>query len=422
MKQHWQQQQQQQQQEVQDHQNQSGSFGSSSFYRSTSKWYHFKIFNFASSFRGILFWKSGGKNGSCSSGGEGYTKLDDEGVVHPMIKGSSSKKGKRANPFPGKILASAVVPSYSPLLAASSNENLTESMVVTTSGEDQSVLSSLASVKSPTHIAETAEKAENAEEEEEVTTVVPSSYRLVDMLPLQATPRPVLIYGPFSHVIAARLETAFPDLFRVCSRKDVPINLALSSPETASADNCTISNGWEQPAEGYTHCTTTTAATHALSSSSSSAISNLETLRCIALGDLADVAAEGRHAVISVVTNTVADFRAHSLFPIVVGLRFRSAKHLKETVNRWKLGEQLPLMPAGGSLIGGGGGGGARSAVVGYKMAKTSYAYQLKLEAAFGAVTDVRVAGNNIAYMCTQIKDRVGEEQSKVLWRDLAEA
>lgn len=422
MKQHWQ----QQQQEVQDHQNQSGSFGSSSFHRSTSKWYHFKIFNFASSFRGILFWKSGGKGGSCSSGGEGYTKLDDEGVVHPMIKGSSSsKKGKRAHLFPGKILASAVVPSYSPLLAPGSNENLTESVVATTSGEDQSVLSSLASVESPTHIAETAEKAKNAEEEEEeVTTVVPSSYRLVDMLPLQATPRPVLIYGPFSHVIAARLETAFPDLFRVCSRKDVPINLALSSPETASADNCTISNGWEQPADGgYTHCTTTTAATHALSSSSSSAISNLETLRCIALGDLADVAAEGRHAVISVVTNTVADFRAHSLFPIVVGLRFRSAKHLKETVNRWKLGEQLPLMPAGGGLIGGGGGGGgARSAVVGYKMAKTSYAYQLKLEAAFGAVTDVRVAGNNIAYMCTQIKDRVGEEQSKVLWRDLAEA
>lgn len=331
-----------------------------------TKWYRFKFLNFPS--LRILFWRGSSSKGSGRRDSRGYAKLtDDSGDQNIPEKGSEEGETR--------ILASAVVPSYSPLQLIKSN-----SSVAKTEAHETNPISHLSENELT---PETKAETETAPENQEIV----QSYKIVKMLPLQETPRPVLIYGPFSHIIAARLEATFPDLFRVCSRKDVTSALTMcpSSPDDRK---------WE-----YTTATTSE-----------------DTLKCIALGDIEDIAAEGRHPVLSVAVNTVAEFRRHSLYPIVVGLRFRSAKHIKDTVNKWSTQQQQ----------GPGQGSGSSSllqlgprTIVGYKFAKTSYAHQLKLEQAFpGAATDVRVAGNNIAFMCAQIKDRVGEQQSKVVWRD----
>lgn len=335
---------------------------------SSSKWYRFKFFNFPS--LRILFWKGVNKGtGSGRRDSRGYAKLTDD-CADSQLEKDSPEEGET------RILASAVVPSYSPLLNNGKNDQNDE-------------------IK-PCSSTENALKSEpKTKPEVDSTREIVQSYKLVKMLPLQGTPRPVLIYGPFSHIIAARLEAAFPDLFRVCSRKDVTTALTMSPSSLSEASsNLSCDRNWE-----FTSSTTTE-----------------DTLKCIALGDIEDIAADGRHPVLSVTANTIADFRRASLYPIVVGLRFRSAKHLKETVNRWSHQQQQnqqnqsqnPLFLQLGPR-----------AVVGYKLAKTSYAHQLKLEQAFaGAATDVRIAGNNIAFMCTQIKDRVCEQQNKVVWKD----
>jgi len=203
--------------------------------------------------------------------------------------------------------------------------------------------------------------------EEDVNMQTTKSYQLVNMVPLKK-PRPVLVFGPFSHVIAEQLESEFPHLYKQCLRETIPVG----------------ANGEQPSSKEHLHCAY-----------------QKDTFECIPLANIISIIDSDVHPVISVVANTMQDFRSHNLFPIVVAVKFRSPKHIKETVNKWKITTQCP-----------------RPRSVCYKAAKNSYAHMLKLEHEFKDTIDVCVTGNNLTFMCTQIKDRVREEQNKVVWSE----
>ena len=189
----------------------------------------------------------------------------------------------------------------------------------------------------------------------------PKSYQIVNMYNPKK-PRPVFVFGPFSHLIVEQLEKEFPDLYK----------------------QYIIQNGVMDYSQDWLYRNRT--------KQYSSQKSQLEYIVDI-------INNNGVHPVISVASNTVEHFKKNGLFPIVIGLKFRSAKHIKETVNKWKINDRR---------------------IVYYKMAKASYNHMLRLEQEFQDSVHVYITGNNLTYMCTQIADRVRVEQNKVIWSDIS--
>lgn len=189
------------------------------------------------------------------------------------------------------------------------------------------------------------------------------SYQLVNMLP-QVKPRPLIIFGPFSNILAQKLETIFPEVFRQCL------------PQTQSTVDISALESKHQ----YLYC-----------------IHKDSAYECVLYSTLSDVITQNLHPVVPVVVNTVADFHTNNIFPVVAELKFRSARHLKDTVNKWNIANIR----------------------VATKTARAMYNHMLKLESEFQSIIDITVTGNNLMFMCTQIKERLKEEQHKVIWCDV---
>lgn len=207
------------------------------------------------------------------------------------------------------------------------------------------------------------EDSEPEEKEEELVLNNVNSYRIVRMI-RQHCPRPVLIFGPYSNLFAQKLVDMFPETFRLCPLK--------------------LTDGQHGP---YLYCTRNDG--------------DRSRPDCVSVGDLKSIQNTGHHPVIPVVTNTVDSFERNQLYPVVVQLKFRSARHIRETINNWHI--------FGGRLR------------VGNKTARAIYNHALQLQVDFESNIDIVIMGNNVQFMATQAKERIGEEQNKVIWTEHAQ-
>ncbi|XP_072944694.1 disks large homolog 5 [Epargyreus clarus] len=109
---------------------------------------------------------------------------------------------------------------------------------------------------------------------------------------------------------------------------------------------------------------------------------------------LRDLADKGIHCILDVSVSTIEKLHKHQIYPIVLFIKFKSFKQIKEVKDTRYPADKVSA-----------------------KAAKEMYEHGLKVENEYRNYISAEIpAGVNIAYMCTQIKEAVEEEQNKTLW------
>lgn len=190
------------------------------------------------------------------------------------------------------------------------------------------------------------------------------SYQRVTRLNSDPAFRPVLIVGPLVDCVTEKLIQDFPDVFTRCVPEVMHCSQAVM--EKGMADNLFVDY---RKKGSFFECT------------SISAIKDM-------------MADKNCHCVLDVALSSVERLHRHQVYPIVLLIKFKSTKQIKEVKDT-----RYPLDK------------------VTAKAAKEMYEHALKLEAEYRHyISAVIPAGVNVAYMCTQIKAAVDIEQSKTLW------
>lgn len=99
------------------------------------------------------------------------------------------------------------------------------------------------------------------------------------------------------------------------------------------------------------------------------------------------------HYILDVCISAVERLQRNQIYPIVLLLRFKSSKQIKEIKDSRHSTDKISA-----------------------KAAKEMYEHALKLESDYRQYISVVISGVNIAHMCTQIKSAVDSEQKKLLW------
>ncbi|XP_038109620.1 disks large homolog 5 [Culex quinquefasciatus] len=99
------------------------------------------------------------------------------------------------------------------------------------------------------------------------------------------------------------------------------------------------------------------------------------------------------HCILDVCISAVERLQRNQIYPIVLLLRFKSSKQIKEIKDSRYSSDKISA-----------------------KAAKEMYEHALKLESDYRQFISVVISGVNIAHMCTQIKAAVDSEQKKILW------
>ncbi|XP_012283152.1 disks large homolog 5 isoform X2 [Orussus abietinus] len=191
---------------------------------------------------------------------------------------------------------------------------------------------------------------------------VPASYQRVERLDYPKL-RPVLIIGPLSECVATKLLQEYPNQFTRCL------------PEAMHCSQATLEQGLRdslyvdyRKKGSYFECTTVQA--------------------------VKDICEKNSHCVLDISIASIERLHRHQIYPIVLLIKFKSTKQIKEVKD-----SRYP------------------SDKVSAKAAKEMYEQALKIEAEFRHfISAVIPAGVNVAYICTQVKDAVDDEQSKALW------
>ncbi|XP_017882716.1 disks large homolog 5-like isoform X5 [Ceratina calcarata] len=191
---------------------------------------------------------------------------------------------------------------------------------------------------------------------------LPASYQRVERLDYPAL-RPVLIIGPLSECVVTKLLQEFPGQFSRCL------------PEAMHCSQATLEQGLRdslyvdyRKKGSYFECTTVQA--------------------------VKDICEKNTHCILDVSIASIERLHRHQIYPIVLLIKFKSTKQIKEVKD-----SRYP------------------SDKVSAKAAKEMYEQALKLEAEYKHyISAVIPAGVNVAYICTQVKASVDEEQSKALW------
>ncbi|CAH2230037.1 jg20247 [Pararge aegeria aegeria] len=109
--------------------------------------------------------------------------------------------------------------------------------------------------------------------------------------------------------------------------------------------------------------------------------------------ELAKPADKGIHCIVDVSVPTIEKLHKHQIYPIVLFIKFKSFKQIKEVKDTRYPADKVSA-----------------------KAAKEMYEHGLKVENEYRNYISAEIpAGVNIAYMCTQIKEAVEEEQNKTL-------
>ncbi|XP_073825542.1 MAGUK family member discs large 5 isoform X1 [Musca autumnalis] len=173
--------------------------------------------------------------------------------------------------------------------------------------------------------------------------------------------RPVLIIGPLSECVMERLTIDFSNLFKFC---DVTVmDCSQDAMEEGLQQNIFVD--YRRRGNKF-ECTT------------------IETINNACKNDR-------RHCILDISISAVERLQRLQIYPIVLLLRFKSAKQIRE------------IRDFGTDKI---------SA----KAAKEMYERALKLESDYKQYISAVIPGVSIKHMCTQIKDAVDKEQDKILW------
>ncbi|XP_061936593.1 disks large homolog 5 isoform X5 [Apis cerana] len=191
---------------------------------------------------------------------------------------------------------------------------------------------------------------------------LPASYQRVERLDYPAL-RPVLIIGPLSECVVTKLLQEFPGQFTRCLAE--AMHCSQATLEQGLRDSLYVDY---RKKGSYFECTTVQA--------------------------VKDICEKNTHCILDVSIASIERLHRHQIYPIVLLIKFKSTKQIKEVKD-----SRYP------------------SDKVSAKVAKEMYEQALKLEAEYRHhISAVIPAGVNVAYICTQVKAAVDEEQSKALW------
>ncbi|TMW49349.1 hypothetical protein DOY81_005567 [Sarcophaga bullata] len=186
------------------------------------------------------------------------------------------------------------------------------------------------------------------------------SYQRVERLDSPVR-RPVLIIGPLSECVMERLTIDFSNLFKFC--EVTAMDCSQDAMEEGLQQNIFVD--YRRRGNKF-ECTT------------------VETINNACKNDR-------RHCILDISISAVERLQRLQIYPIVLLLRFKSAKQIRE------------IRDFGTDKI---------SA----KAAKEMYERALKLESDYKQYISAVIPGVSIKHMCTQIKDAVDKEQDKILW------
>ncbi|XP_002069223.3 disks large homolog 5 [Drosophila willistoni] len=186
------------------------------------------------------------------------------------------------------------------------------------------------------------------------------SYQRVELLdsPIR---RPVLIIGPLSECLMDRLIIDFSNLFKRC--EVTAMDCSQEAMEEGLKENIFVD--YRRRGNKF-ECTTVEAISHACKN-------------------------DRRHCILDVSISAVERLQRLQIYPIVLLLRFKSAKQIRD------------IRDFGSDKI---------SA----KAAKEMYERAQKLGSDYKQYISAVIPGVSIKHMCTQIKDAVDKEQDKLLW------
>lgn len=189
-----------------------------------------------------------------------------------------------------------------------------------------------------------------------------ASYQRVISLNYPAS-RPVLVVGPLGDCVTDKLIQDFPDKFARCVPEIMHCSQAVM--EKGITDNVFVDY---RKKGSYFECTSV----HAVQ----------------------DMCEKKIHCVIDVGLTSVERLYKHQIYPIVLLIKFKSTKQIKEVKDTRYATDKVSA-----------------------KAAKEMYEHALKLESEYRHYISAIIPGGvNIAYMCTQVKAAVDAEQAKTLW------
>lgn len=191
--------------------------------------------------------------------------------------------------------------------------------------------------------------------------LLPLTYQRVERLDY-LTLRPVIVVGPLMEAVVDKLEQDFPHMFQHCIPEVMRGSQQMmekSLQELKLIDYRKRGNHFE--------CTTVSA--------------------------VKEICDKNCHAILDVSLSAVECLQRCQIYPIVIFLKFRSVKQIREVKDPRYLTEKIST-----------------------KAAKEMYEHTLKIESEYKHIINAVIPGSNLAYMCTQIKTCVEDEQSKTLW------
>nr|XP_042896904.1 disks large homolog 5 isoform X2 [Parasteatoda tepidariorum] len=191
--------------------------------------------------------------------------------------------------------------------------------------------------------------------------LVPLTYQRVEKQHYLSL-RPVIIVGPLMEAVVDQLEQDFPHVFQRCIPEKMKGSLSMMErglQELKFVDFRRRGNHFE--------CTTV------------AAIKQLCDKKC--------------HALLDCSLSAVERLNQSMIYPIVIFLKYKSTKQIREAKDSRYLTEKVTT-----------------------KAAKEMFEHALKIESEYKQLINGVIPGSNLAYMCTQVKACVEEEQSKALW------
>ncbi|XP_070149401.1 disks large homolog 5 isoform X5 [Polyergus mexicanus] len=191
---------------------------------------------------------------------------------------------------------------------------------------------------------------------------LPASYQRVERLDYP-TLRPVLIIGPLSECVVTKLLQDYPGQFTRCLAE--AMHCSQSTLEQGLRDSLYIDY---RKKGSYFECTTVQA--------------------------VKDICEKNTHCILDVSMASIERLHRHQIYPIVLLIKFKDRTQIKEVKDSRYPSDKIST-----------------------KAAKEMFEQALKIEAEYKHyISAVIPAGVSVAYICTQVKASVDEEQSKALW------
>ncbi|XP_067206237.1 disks large homolog 5 isoform X2 [Linepithema humile] len=191
---------------------------------------------------------------------------------------------------------------------------------------------------------------------------LPASYQRVERLDYPSL-RPVLIIGPLNDCVATRLAQEYPGQFTRCLAE--AMHCSQSALEQGIRDAIYVDY---KKKGNYFECTTVQA--------------------------VKDLCEKNIHCILDVSMASIERLHRHQIYPIVLLIKFKDRTQIKEVKDSRYMSDKIST-----------------------KAAKEMFEQTLKIEAEYKQfISAIIPAGVNVAYICTQVKASVDEEQSKALW------